>query len=60
MTKREGKRTRQRFAAKFGLADYWLEADKWPDFCREKDLPFDCKKKALAVRMVRKNGARER
>jgi hypothetical protein len=36
-------------AAKFGLVDYWLETDKWPDFCAEKDLPFDCRERARAA-----------
>lgn len=25
-----------------GLAEYWQRSGKWPDFCFEPDLPYDC------------------
>jgi len=25
-----------------GLAEYWQRSGKWPDFCMEPDLPYDC------------------
>ena len=39
-----------RLALKMGLVDYWLETDRWPDFCREETLAYDCKTAALAAR----------
>jgi hypothetical protein len=30
-------------AKKSGLADYWVKSGKWPDFCSEPDLPYDCR-----------------
>ena len=35
-------------AARFGLSDYWIKSGRWPDFCMEPDLPFDCRKAAMA------------
>lgn len=32
--------------AHVGLLDYWKRSGKWPDFCFEPDLPYDCKKEA--------------
>lgn len=29
-----------------GLLAYWRETNQWPDFCREPDLPFDCRASA--------------
>jgi hypothetical protein len=29
-----------------GLVDYWRKSGKWPDFCFETDMPYDCKKEA--------------
>lgn len=29
--------------AQMGLAQYWQRSGKWPDFCFEPDLPYDCK-----------------
>jgi tetratricopeptide (TPR) repeat protein len=29
--------------AKAGLVDYWRSTGKWPDFCGEPGLPYDCK-----------------
>lgn len=34
-------------AARFGLVDYWLDTDQWPDFCKEEKLSYDCKKQRL-------------
>ncbi len=36
-------------AARLGLVDYWRAASKWPDFCSEPDLPYDCKVEAAKV-----------
>ncbi|PWE17899.1 hypothetical protein DDZ18_04805 [Marinicauda salina] len=36
-------------ARRFGLVEYWLETDEWPDFCDEPDLPYDCETEARAV-----------
>ena len=33
-------------AARFGLVEYWQKTGVWPDFCREPDLPYDCKEEA--------------
>jgi hypothetical protein len=41
-----------RFAARLGLVDYWLDTDRWPDFCSTEVLPYDCKEAALAARMA--------
>ncbi|HEY5413125.1 MAG TPA: hypothetical protein VIJ94_20625, partial [Caulobacteraceae bacterium] len=37
-------------AARLGLASYWSRSGKWPDFCFEPDLPYDCK--ALAAKLT--------
>jgi DNA-binding winged helix-turn-helix (wHTH) protein/tetratricopeptide (TPR) repeat protein len=37
------------FAAQLGLVDYWQKSGKWPDFCSEPDLPYDCKKEATKL-----------
>lgn len=34
------------FIAKSGLLEAWLETGQWPDFCEDKDLPYDCKSAA--------------
>ena len=36
-------------AARSGLIGYWRETDKWPDFCFDPDLPYDCKKEAAKL-----------
>jgi tetratricopeptide (TPR) repeat protein len=36
-------------AKKIGLVDYWLATGKWPDFCAEPDLPYDCRAAARAA-----------
>ena len=32
--------------ARLGYAQYWLESGKWPDFCRQEKLPYDCRQAA--------------
>jgi tetratricopeptide (TPR) repeat protein len=39
-----------RLAARFGLVDYWVESGKWPDFCSDPRLGYDCKAEAAKVR----------
>jgi tetratricopeptide (TPR) repeat protein len=34
------------FADKIGLVRYWQRSRAWPDFCRDKDVPYDCKAEA--------------
>jgi tetratricopeptide (TPR) repeat protein len=34
------------YAHRVGLIRYWQSSGKWPDFCFDPDLPFDCKKEA--------------
>jgi len=36
-------------AKDLGLLDYWRQSGKWPDFCSEPDLPYDCKKEAAKL-----------
>jgi len=36
-------------AAKVGLVDYWEKSGKWPDFCAEPGLPYDCRAAAKAL-----------
>lgn len=31
------------YAKRIGLLQYWQSSGKWPDFCFEPDLPYDCK-----------------
>jgi len=33
-------------AAHVGLLSYWKKSGKWPDFCFDPKLPYDCKKEA--------------
>ncbi len=37
------------FAAKLGLVSYWRATGKWPDFCAEPSLPYDCREAAKAA-----------
>lgn len=30
-------------AARFGLLHYWQGSGKWPDFCFDPELPYDCR-----------------
>jgi len=36
-------------AKRYGLLDYWRTSGKWPDFCSEPDLPYDCKMEAAKL-----------
>jgi len=36
-------------AARGGVLDYWRDTDKWPDFCFEPDLPYNCKAEAAKL-----------
>ena len=38
-----------RIAQRAGLLDYWRKSGKWPDFCFEPDLPYDCKAEAAKL-----------
>lgn len=38
-----------RVAERFGLIAYWVESGKWPDFCFEPGLPYDCKAEAAKL-----------
>jgi hypothetical protein len=35
-----------RVAQRLGLLDYWRKSGRWPDFCREPKLPYDCQEVA--------------
>jgi tetratricopeptide (TPR) repeat protein len=37
------------YAKRVGLLQYWQTSGKWPDFCGESDLPYDCKKEAAKL-----------
>ena len=36
-------------AARAGLIEYWRTSGKWPDFCFESELPYDCKEEAAKL-----------
>lgn len=36
--------------ARYGLLEHWRQSGKWPDFCFEPDLPYDCKVEAAKHR----------
>jgi hypothetical protein len=36
-------------AKRIGLLDHWRQSGKWPDFCREPDMPYDCKTEAAKL-----------
>jgi adenylate cyclase len=38
------------YAKRVGLLQYWRSTEKWPDFCHETDLPYNCKKEAAKFR----------
>lgn len=38
-----------RLAKRAGLVAYWHNSGKWPDFCFDPDLPYDCKKEAVKL-----------
>jgi len=31
---------------RLGLVAYWQKSGKWPDFCVDSELPYDCKREA--------------
>jgi DNA-binding winged helix-turn-helix (wHTH) protein/TolB-like protein/tetratricopeptide (TPR) repeat protein len=33
-------------AYRLGLVDFWRATNRWPDFCAEPDLPYDCRQVA--------------
>jgi DNA-binding winged helix-turn-helix (wHTH) protein/tetratricopeptide (TPR) repeat protein len=33
-------------AARLGLTDYWAKSGRWPDFCVDPDLRYDCRAEA--------------
>jgi hypothetical protein len=33
-------------AARLGLAAYWRASGRWPEFCADPGLPYDCKAEA--------------
>ncbi len=36
-------------AKRIGLLKYWRTSGHWPDFCKEMDLPYDCKTEAAKL-----------
>ena len=36
-------------AARLGLLTYWQKSGKWPDFCFESDLPYDCEAEGAKI-----------
>lgn len=36
-------------AKRIGLVDYWRQSGRWPDFCSEPGLPYDCKSEAAKL-----------
>lgn len=38
-----------RIADHLGLLAHWQKSGKWPDFCSEPDLPYDCKAEAAKL-----------
>jgi tetratricopeptide (TPR) repeat protein len=36
-------------AKRLGVLGYWQKTGKWPDFCSDPDLPYDCKKEAAKL-----------
>ena len=36
-------------ARRAGLIDYWRSSGKWPDFCFDPDLPYNCKLEAAKL-----------
>jgi len=35
--------------AQIGLVDYWRRTNRWPDFCREPGLRYDCRSEAARL-----------
>ena len=38
--------------ARIGLVDYWLREDRWPDFCREPGLRYECRSEAARLARI--------
>lgn len=36
-------------ARDLGLVEYWSRSGRWPDFCAEPDLPYDCRRAASSA-----------
>ena len=36
-------------AQRLGLIEYWRTSGKWPDFCFDPDLPYDCKAEGAKI-----------
>jgi hypothetical protein len=36
-------------ANKFGLPQYWRSTGKWPDFCSDANLPYNCQQAAAKL-----------
>ena len=36
-------------AKRIGLVDYWRQSGKWPDYCRDPALHYDCKTEAAKL-----------
>lgn len=36
-------------AKRIGLLQFWQQSGKWPDFCDQHNLPYDCKKEAAKL-----------
>jgi hypothetical protein len=36
-------------ASQAGLVEYWTTTGKWPDFCAQPGLPYDCRAAARAL-----------
>lgn len=36
-------------ARRYGLVEYWQATGRWPDFCFEPDLPYDCKQEGTKL-----------
>jgi hypothetical protein len=39
-------------ANKFGLPQYWRATGKWPDFCDDSGLPYNCQAEAAKLKRV--------
>jgi len=37
-------------ANRIGLVDYWEKSGRWPDFCGEPSLPYDCRQEAAKLK----------
>ena len=37
-------------AARMGLVTIWQQTDRWPDFCNDRDVTYDCRVEAKRAR----------